>query len=186
MSEVLQPMSEAEYLAWSERQEITYEFDGFRPIAVNGGTLGHELIQGNLKSALVRRLEGGRCRAFGPTARLPTGNGRYRFPDAVVICGTFDPAARDVPDPVVVFEITDSTIKTDRGAKLVEYRSIPSLVRYVMLEQTSAMATVITRVGDIWSIDVLREAEILQLPEIGIELPLAALYLGLDLPPEDD
>ena len=32
------PMSLAEFLAWEERQELRYEFDGFRPVAVTGGT----------------------------------------------------------------------------------------------------------------------------------------------------
>ena len=120
MSQSLSPMSEAEYLAWSERQELTYEFDGVRPIAMNGGTIGHERVQRNLIAALTVRLRGRPCEPFGPNTRVPTGKGRYRFPDAVITCVPLDPAGRDVTDPVVIFEImSDSTQKTDRGTKLV-------------------------------------------------------------------
>ena len=186
MSQALQPMTEAEYLAWEQRQERPFEFDGFRPVAMNGGTIGHERIQGNLKFALMQRLRGGRCEALGPTARVPTGRGRHRYPDAVISCSVLDNAQRDVQEPVVIFEImSETTVDIDRRTKLVEYRSIPSLVRYVMLEQTAVMATVIARREDHWSIDVLRGDDILLLPEVGIELPLAELYQGLDLPPED-
>ncbi len=185
MSRALHPMTEAEYLAWEERQERPFEFDGFRPVAMNGGAIGHELIQGNLKFALMERLRGGRCRALGPNARVPTGRGRYRYPDAVVTCATLDVTLRDVPEPVLIFEIlSDSTSHTDQSAKLVEYRCIVSLARYVMLEQTAVMATVIARRDDHWSIDVLRAEDTLALPELGIELPLADLYQGIDLPPE--
>ena len=45
MSELLPRMTEAEYLAWSERQEMTYEFDGFRPVAMNGGTFTHDVMR---------------------------------------------------------------------------------------------------------------------------------------------
>lgn len=182
MSEQLHVMTEAEYLAWEEAQEYRYEFDGFRPVAMNGGTLGHELIQGNLKAALVFGLRGGPCKAFGPTARVPTSQGRYRYPDAVVTCGAFDPATRDVTTPITIFEVmSDSTMNADRGQKLVEYRAIPSLTRYIMLEQASVMATVVTRVDDHWRIDVVRGGETLDLPEFGLALSMDAIYDGLDL-----
>ena len=31
-----QPMTVEEFLAWEERQELRYEFDGFRPVAMTG------------------------------------------------------------------------------------------------------------------------------------------------------
>jgi hypothetical protein len=30
-----------EFLAWERRQERRYEFDGFAPVAMTGGTLNH-------------------------------------------------------------------------------------------------------------------------------------------------
>ncbi len=32
------PMTLAEFLDWEERQELRYEFDGFQPLAMTGGT----------------------------------------------------------------------------------------------------------------------------------------------------
>ena len=34
------PMTLEAFLAWEERQELRYEFDGFQPIAMTGGTFG--------------------------------------------------------------------------------------------------------------------------------------------------
>lgn len=32
-------MTVAEFLAWEKRQEFRFEFDGFQPVAMTGGTL---------------------------------------------------------------------------------------------------------------------------------------------------
>ena len=182
MNEALPAMTEAEYLAWEARQDVRHEFDGVRPVAMTGGTNRHERIQTNLKFALTGRLRGTPCEPFGPNSRVPTGHGRYRYPDALVTCTRPGDDLHDIPDPVVIFEIaSETTAHTDRGPKLVEYRDLPSLVRYVMLEQSAAQATVITRKEDHWAIDVFRAGETIALPEVGIELPIDDLYLGLDL-----
>jgi hypothetical protein len=39
MRPALQPMAVEEFLAWEERQDERYEFDGFRPIAMTAGYL---------------------------------------------------------------------------------------------------------------------------------------------------
>ena len=42
---VRKPMTLAEFLAWEERQEQRYEFDGSGPVAMAGGSLAHATIQ---------------------------------------------------------------------------------------------------------------------------------------------
>ena len=41
-------MSLEEFLAWEERQELRWEFDGFAPVAMTGGTAEHSAIQRNM------------------------------------------------------------------------------------------------------------------------------------------
>lgn len=176
-------MTSEEYLAWEAAQELKWEFDGFQPVAMNGGTAAHSTIQGNLIFALIGRLRGKRCRPHGPDMRVPTGLGRYRYPDALVTCTPVSPTARDIPEPVVLFEVlSDSTEREDRKVKLGEYRSIPSVQRYVMLEQDEMLATVIARAGAGWSLDQVGPAGVLAIPEIGVELPLAELYVDVAFP----
>ncbi len=47
-------------------------------------------------------------------------------------------------------------------------------------EQDRIGATVFARDGDDWTGHVLADADVLAMPEIGIEVPLAELYAGLD------
>ena len=51
-------MTVGEFLAWEERQELRYEFDGFAPMAMTGGSLEHSAIERNLITALTVRLRG--------------------------------------------------------------------------------------------------------------------------------
>jgi hypothetical protein len=54
-----------------------------------------------------------------------------------------------------------------------------------MLEQTRVGATVLVHTGEHWTGTVtLGEAE-LSMPEIGVTIPLAELYVGVDLPQAD-
>ena len=50
-----------------------------------------------------------------------------------------------------------------------------------MLEQDSQAATVFAREGDRWVGSLLTGEVVLSMPEIGVEVPLAELYEGLDL-----
>ncbi len=84
MSHALIPhMTADEFLAWEREQEFKWEFDGFQPVAMTGGSLAHSAIGGNLITALNQRLRGKVCRPYGPDAEVETCIG-YRHPDAVV------------------------------------------------------------------------------------------------------
>ena len=96
------PITLAEFLAWEERQELRYEFDGFEPIAMTGGTIAHDPITFNLQKALDARLAGKPCRPLGPNVKI-IADGRARYPDALVACRPISPAATVADDPVVLF-----------------------------------------------------------------------------------
>ncbi|MBV8402063.1 MAG: Uma2 family endonuclease [Acetobacteraceae bacterium] len=175
------PMTLSEFLAWEERQELRYEFDGFGPVAMAGGDEAHETIKVNLIVALANRLRGKPCRPFGSDMKIEV-MGRIRYPDAHVTCAPFVAGNNRVRDPVVIFEVlSESTARVDRIDKNREYQATSSVRRYVMLEKESVAATVFERSGDDWVGHVLTDTDVLRMPEIGIELPLAELYEGVDL-----
>ncbi len=173
------PMTLTEFLEWEERQELRWEFDGFAPVAMTGGTLGHGVIQANLMAALHRGLRGTPCRAVGSDVKIVVA-GSVRCPDALVFCTPFTRTATVAADPVAVFEVlSPSTSSTDFIVKNEEYRDTPSIQRYVMLAQDRPAATVFARVEDDWVGHVMSGDAMLAMPEIGIHIPLAELYEGL-------
>ena len=181
-----QPMTLPAFLAWEERQELRFEFDGVQPVAMVGGTAAHAGIQRNLVTALTTRLRGSPCQAFGSDLKIEVA-GRIRYPDAFVTCSRLPRDANRVTDPVVVFEIlSPSTGGIDRIVKNQEYRDTPSIRRYVMLEPSRQAATVFVRQDGDWVGHVASGDVTLDMPEIGISLPLAELYLDVSLAPETD
>lgn len=58
------------FLAWEERRELRWEFDGVEPVAMTGGSNEHEVIGNNLRAALLTALRGKRCGMRGPTRRF--------------------------------------------------------------------------------------------------------------------
>ncbi len=171
----------ADFLAWEERQELRWEFDGFQPVAMTGGTSAHEAIGGNIQFALRQRLGNGPCRIRGSTLKIEVA-GRIRYPDAFVVCTPVSTRATVVRDPVVVFEVlSPTTAYVDRFEKLREYAATPSIQRYVMLEQDAIAAVVYVRKGSDLVVETLTENDTLRMPEIDAEVPLAEFYVGVDL-----
>ena len=189
MSDALRKsMTLDDFLGWEERQELRYEFDGFQPVAMTGGTYAHDKIATNLAVSLTPRLRGGPCVMHGSNLKVLT-HGRSRYPDAFVTCQEYDNNDKVARDPVVIFEVlSPGTAGTDRIDKVREYTALASMRRYVLLEQDRVAATVLERQGTGWFTSVLTDAAALFMPEIGIELPLAELYEGVTLAPaaEDD
>ena len=174
------PMTLEQFLAWEERQELRYEFDGFQPIDKTGGTAAHSAIQRNVITALATRLRGKPCQPHGSELKILV-DGHIRYPDAFVVCTPVPPKATVVADPVVVFEIlSESSSHTDLIVKNAEYRACASVQRYVVLEQTQRGAMVFARKAEDWVNQTLAgEAAVLVLPEIGIEIPLAEFYVDV-------
>src|ERR1700761_952290 len=103
-SAALQRMTLEQFLTWEERQALRYEFDGWQPVAMTGGTDRHEAIGGNLRMLLQQQLRGKPCRVRGPTLKVEV-MGHIRYPDAFVFCSQVAGSETVIRDPVVVFEV---------------------------------------------------------------------------------
>ena len=177
-------MTRDQFFDWAHTHDERYEFDGFAPIAMTGGTARHNLISFNIHRSLHARLSGSGCRPLGQDAGVATIGDVVRYPDALVTCARFPDTLQLIPGVVVIFEVMSPTSgRIDRIVKVREYAAVPSVLRYVIVEHASMGLTVLERsAGDQrWTLSTLTEADILALPEIGIEIPITELYDGIDL-----
>jgi len=78
-------MTVEEFLAWEARQEQKWEFDGFHPVAMAGGTSEHAALQRNLAISVGGRLRTAPCKFYGSDFKLRTAH-TVRYPDAMVVC----------------------------------------------------------------------------------------------------
>jgi len=172
---VRKPWTQEEFFAWAEAQDGRFEFDGFQPVAMTGGTAGHDDITYNLRRALDRRLGRGPCQPKGPNAGVQTIGTTVRYPDGLVTCSKYSTTDRVIPGVIVVFEVlSPGSGYMDRIVKVEEYAAIPTIRRYVILESTSIGLSVLRRDApdQVWRTTPLKKDGVLQMPEIGIEIPV--------------
>jgi Uma2 family endonuclease len=106
-----------------------------------------------------------------------------RCPDALIVCAPVPRGTMVVTDPVVMFEVlSPSTSDIDRIQKNRKYRLTPSIRRYVILEQRLAAATVYSRAGESRVSDVLLGDAVLDLPEVGVPVPMSEICQGIEFP----
>lgn len=169
-------MTTEAFLAWDETQPDRWEFDGFEPVAMTGGTREHSLVCVNLAAALTSRLRGTRCTAYDSSLRIAVA-GRIRYPDMTIARDPLPRGATMIAEPLIVFEV-------DGTAKVAEYRATPSIQRCVLLSEDRIGALVHARRGGEWVTTALAEpGDVLDLPEAGISLPLSELYEDVFPPP---
>jgi Uma2 family endonuclease len=181
------PWTTEQFLAWEEKQELRYEFDGFRAIAMASGTAAHAAIQRNLIIALGVGLRGKPCQPYGSDLKIAVADRSIRYADAFVVCTPVAPRATVVSDPVVIFEVlSDSNATDDFVTKNAEYRATRSVKRYVVLQQTKAAAVIFSRKGEDWVADLLTgDDAILRMPEIDVDIPLSEIYIGVEFDIDD-
>jgi Uma2 family endonuclease len=172
------PWTTDSFLAWEERQEGKYEYDGRDVIPMTGGSLAHQNIVFNLRVLLAQILINLPYRA-AQEMQLRIG-ARIRYPDVAVVAGPLDQTTRTLADAVAIFEVlSNDTAVTDRVAKLIDYAAVPSLRCYILLEQTAMAATLFQREsGGAWIASAHTEGTLI-LPGLDVTAPLEDLYRGL-------
>lgn len=112
-------MTREEFFNWAPAQDVRYEFDGSRPVAMTGGSRDHSRICQNLWSALRARLRESPGEPLGPDAGLATIGDAVRYPDALVTCTRGPGTDHVIPGVVVVFEVVSpSSSRVDRIIKV--------------------------------------------------------------------
>jgi len=172
-----------QFLSWAARQEGRYEFDGRQPVAMTGGSANHSRITLNIHGALRTRLRGTPCSSFGPDLGVRTIGDAIRYPDALITCTRFAGTEKIAPDVVVVFEVLNpDSGRRDRIEKVRDYAAVASIMHYVIVESSGSGLLVLHRKqGDAaFTALTLTSEDVLTLPEIGIQVPVAEFYEDVD------
>ena len=171
-----EPWTVERFLLWEDAQEGRHEFDGTQVTAMTGGSRNHQRIVFNLTRLLDDMLDPQRFDVV-QKMRVNTGS-QVRYPDLSVVAGRIPGRIKTIRDVLVLFEVlSDETAETDQGQKRADYARLPSLRRYVLLEQDRMGATVLVRMGEEWA--EAQAGAVLDLPELGATLPLASAYRGV-------
>ena len=180
-----------EYLTIERAATYRSEFYRGEMFAMSGGTPKHSMISLNVTGELRSRLKGRRCAPYESNLRIKCSTGLYTYPDASVICGEleFDDQRKDtVLNPTLLVEVlSKSTEAYDRGKKFDHYRTIPTLLEYLLVLQGEPTIQRFWRNDDgSWTLTAVTGLDqTLKLLSIDVELPLAEIYDRIDFTPDE-
>ena len=141
-------------------------------------------IARNIVTALTAAAAEGPCQVFFSDVRLRASAGVYYYPDAMVVCGDVDGLDVIVSEPCVVIEVTSSsTGRIDRGEKLTAYRSISSVLAYLIVDHRRRRVERHWRAdaASAWNRDEVAGHGTVNVPCLDVELSLDTIYRSVDL-----
>ncbi len=186
-------MTADEFLLWDLEQEDKHELvDGIpvkkygndTPEMMANGRRQHAQVISNIHYHLRRRLEGGPCEVFSDVFSVRTSITKQRRPDIIVECARGGPDDLEATEPRVLFEVlSPSSGREDLVIKPEEYKRLPTVGHYVVVDPDVALLKVWNRDADgRWSDEAVVGLDaVLALTALGVELPLAEIYDGMDL-----
>jgi Uma2 family endonuclease len=170
-----------EYLRLEATAREKHEYVDGRLYALAGGTNAHDRIGNNVRSLINIHLGEGPCLLHGPDVRLRANEQVYYYPDAFVTCDQeLVPTVSSFNDARLVVEVlSPSTEPADRGEKFANYQALPSFAEYVLVDSRRRRVERFKRVGDgSWLYRLYRERDTFGFETIGLEVPVAALYMA--------
>ena len=177
-----------EYLIFERAAEYKNEYFDGEIYAMTGASRKHNLIAGNIVGSLWQQLRGKPCEVYPSDmrVRIPSAN-IYTYPDVVVVCG--EPQFEDghvdtLLNPVLIVEVlSKSTASYDRVAKLGYYRTLPSLVEYLLVAQNERHIAQHTKQADgRWILADIRGAEgRVELPSVECVLDFSDVYNKVEM-----
>lgn len=174
-------VSPEEYLRGELVSEVRHEYFAGEVVAMSGASFEHNMIAGDIFTALNNHLRGKKCVAFINDMKAHIRRNEdhwYYYPDVMVNC---DPAGQHkyfCETPAIIFEVlSPDTEAKDRREKRLAYETIPSLHTYVLVAQDRRELLIFRRTAAGWSREVLPDAgDAVRLPEIELEIPLDVIY----------
>lgn len=180
-----------EYFELERNSEEKWEFLNGHVWCMSGASLAHEDIVANLVRSLGNRLPAS-CKVSGSNVRVKVPRfPPYRYPDLTIVCGRRESETLSglemLLNPQVIIEVlSPSTEAFDRGDKFMYYRSIPSLIEYILVTPDQAHVTqLFLRDDNEWVVrDVVGVQSTLVLATSNTEVPLSEIYRGIEFPPQ--
>lgn len=177
-------MTAEEFLAWDEQQPERWEYVRGEVFMMTGGADRNYTVGLNLAFALRQHLRGTPCRVYGSDIKLRVdASNCFFYPDLMVTCSARDARDRLIKrEPTLVVEIlSPSTAAYDRGEKFADYRELPSLREYLLVDVQRRVCD-LYRLGEqgLWVLHPLRGDAELHLASVGLTLPAAELWADLE------
>jgi Uma2 family endonuclease len=176
------------FLRWNSGDDRRYELIRGEIVAMAPPSQAHGVLASRLGRRLSEALDGRPpCRVVSEAGlRVAGSDYDYYAADLAVTCAPHRRGQQEMPEPILIVEVlSPSTELHDRKTKLPDYRRLGSLQEIALVDSETAYVEVHRRLdGERWLVEISKGLDgALRLGSVGLELPLAALYEGLELAP---
>jgi Uma2 family endonuclease len=177
-------MTGAEYLAWEAAQAERHEFLSGEVFAMAGAEDRHVTVGLNIAMALRQHLGGTPCRTFLTDMKLHVAAANsYFYPDVMVTCSAADLASPLVKsEPILLAEVlSPSTAAYDRGEKFAQYRRIPSLQEFMLVDLDTRRTDVYRKGTDgMWVLHPFDAGQTVHLASVNLDISAQALFAEVE------
>jgi Uma2 family endonuclease len=175
-------MTAAEYHEREKSSLVKHEFFYGKLIEMPGNTLLHDALKNLLAAFFNMRLANAGYQAFTSDVKVEAVAGDvYFYPDLVLAdMNGQHKGSYKVDKPVLIIEIlSDSTRSYDTVDKYIQYRKIPSLQYYLLVEPENMLITCLTKQDDgEWVSHIYTKPEaVVPLDKLGVGLKLSEVYI---------
>jgi Uma2 family endonuclease len=170
-----------DYLEFEQSSDVRHEFvDGFL-FAMAGASDPHNLIAGNIFSALRVAARGTACRVFQSDMKV-LANGKGYYPDVILTCHPDDLGQNIKQHPCLLLEVlSNSTEHIDRSEKWENYQRLNSLKMYVLVHQDKPRVEVYRKLPDnTWQFVALDDSGEIKFSCVDLTLTLPEIFEDVD------
>jgi Uma2 family endonuclease len=181
-----------EYLELDKNSEARLEYWNGEVFDMSGVSPNHARIEVNLIFSIRGRVSDRGCEVFPANTRIKVPSmPPYRYGDLSALCGEaqFEEigGVEALINPMLIVEVlSPSTEAYDRGDKFTHYKSIRSLVEYLLVAQHRPHVSQFARRDDgswlYWEFNDL--ADVVKLASLDCELPLSEVYQNVSFDAE--
>ena len=174
-------LSAEDYLELERSSEQRREFLNGYMYAMAGGTRRHNQIAGNIFATFWTAALTTSCRVFQEGMKLRAGEFAFYYPDVMVVCDKAEPDPYYETEPCILVEVlSPSTQHIDVREKMLEYKRLPSLQTYLIIDPDSLFVRHLWRdaAGDWQQQDITGSGD-LAMPCLGTPLKLSQIYRGV-------
>lgn len=127
-------ISITDYLEGERESDVRHEYLYGQVYAMAGASPNHNIIVGNIQTALNLSLSKSPCIVYASDMKLRAAEHIFYYPDIMVVCeNDLESYYQDKPC-VIVEVLSESTARKDKYEKLFVYQNIPSLQLYLLVD----------------------------------------------------
>ncbi len=177
-------MTVADFLEWQgDGSGRKFQLVDGEVRAMSPGSAAHAIIQVNLASAILHRLDetGSKC-CVGTEPAIATrvrAHTNLRVPDIGVTCSSNEPGQQTFPDPVLLIEVLSPGNQADTWDNVWAYTTIPTVQEILVVHSTRVLAQLLRRQLDgAWPAEPqdIGPDDVLSLETVGLARPLRQFY----------